>query len=59
MAFVVWISLFIDLLIADSNLINGEVGKKYSGYNGEGNIIIEGGTLDGNINNYKKCYSKE
>ncbi|GIN88707.1 hypothetical protein J6TS2_50930 [Heyndrickxia sporothermodurans] len=31
---------------------NGENGAMYDGYDGEGNIVIEGGTLDSNILNY-------
>lgn len=33
-------------------LYNGEAGKNYEGYNAHGNIIIDGGVLDGNILNF-------
>jgi polygalacturonase len=35
-----------------SILINGDWGETYSGYYGHGNIIIEGGIWDGNIEQY-------
>ncbi|MER2058999.1 MAG: right-handed parallel beta-helix repeat-containing protein [Niallia sp.] len=35
-----------------SMLVNGEANHNYYGYNGEGNITIEGGTFDGNIQEY-------
>lgn len=35
-----------------SILQNGENGASYTLYNGNGNIVIEGGTLDGNLTNY-------
>ncbi|MEK4711129.1 right-handed parallel beta-helix repeat-containing protein [Bacillus sp. FSL R10-2780] len=35
-------------------MMNGEKGAEYSGYNGNGNITIEGGILDGNV---KEFYS--
>jgi hypothetical protein len=37
--------------------INGEAGDRYYGFKGNGNITIEGGILDGNINKYTTGFS--
>ncbi|MFP3509397.1 BppU family phage baseplate upper protein [Peribacillus sp. SIMBA_075] len=38
--------------------INGRTGDMFSGYNGNGNITIEGGILDGNIKARNKHYNE-
>lgn len=40
----------------DSFLLNGDVGGQYDGYEGHGDIAIEGGTWDGNILQYPDAY---
>lgn len=37
-------------------LINGDNGATYSGYDGHGNILIEGGTFDGNIGEFPQGF---
>ncbi|GIO27731.1 right-handed parallel beta-helix repeat-containing protein [Ornithinibacillus bavariensis] len=40
-----------------SFFLNGEYGGNYTGYEGNGNITFEGGTLDGNIINFPSNFS--
>ncbi|AWD93049.1 tailspike protein [Bacillus phage vB_BceM-HSE3] len=42
---------------SNSFFVNGETGDSYTGYNGNGNITITGGTLDGNTSVYPSSYS--
>jgi len=47
-------------LLRDHNagfFINGRTGDNFTGYNGNGNITIEGGTLDGNFTARYKHYN--
>jgi len=37
--------------------INGDAGATYPGYEGHGNITIEGGVLDGNLGSFPDAYS--
>lgn len=37
--------------------INGVTGDNFTGYNGNGNIIIQGGILEGNINKWNNSYN--
>jgi parallel beta-helix repeat protein len=41
----------------DSFLLNGDGGAQYDGYEGHGNISIEGGIWDGNILQYPDAYN--
>ncbi|MEF3306135.1 right-handed parallel beta-helix repeat-containing protein [Paenibacillus sp. GYB003] len=40
----------------DSFLLNGDVGAQYDGYEGHGDIVVEGGTWDGNVLQYPDAY---
>lgn len=40
-----------------SILVNGDDGDMYEGYNGQGNIIIDGGTWEGNVLNYPNGFN--
>ena len=42
---------------SSSIIVNGESTKEYKKYDGEGNITIEGGTLDGNLENYPSPFN--
>ncbi|MDM5329823.1 right-handed parallel beta-helix repeat-containing protein [Neobacillus sp. CF12] len=41
----------------DSMLVNGDPGDMYEGYNGNGNITIEGGVWDGNVLEYPDAFN--
>lgn len=41
----------------DSFFLNGDYGAQYDRYEGQGNIIIEGGMLDGNIIQYPDAFN--
>ncbi|WP_147534578.1 glycosyl hydrolase family 28-related protein [Bacillus marasmi] len=41
----------------NSFMINGDYGDTYDGYNGNGNIVIEGGIWEGNILDYPDSYN--
>lgn len=41
----------------DSFFLNGDYGAQYDRYEGHGNIVMEGGTLDGNIIQYPDAFN--
>lgn len=41
----------------NSFLYNGDNGQQYPGYEGHGNLIIEGGTWDGNVTEYPDAFA--
>ncbi|UQZ81349.1 Plasmin and fibronectin-binding protein A precursor [Paenibacillus konkukensis] len=41
----------------NSFLFNGDQGAQYEGYGGHGNIVIEGGTWDGNVGQYPDSFA--